>query len=325
MDAHPVLLFLGGLGLIVVGAEMLLRGAARVAAMLGISRLVIGLTVVSIGTSAPELAVGITSALEGKGALAVGNIAGTNILNILFILGLSAALRPLPTRLLTNSFDVPVMIGAAVALLVVASDGVIHRWEGLLLMLGGLAYTVCLLRVNRSRSGDGAGCDEGSELTPTWNKKWSARAVQVFVLLAGMGLTVLGAHGMVEGAVHIAKAHGVSDAFIGLTIVAIGTSAPELVTTLMATWKNDRDVAIGNLIGSSIYNILIILGLTCVVVPGGVDVSKDVIWIDMPLAAIVAMLCLPLFKSGSMVSRLEGASFVVAYLAYLFSLIWLRA
>jgi cation:H+ antiporter len=132
-----------------------------------------------------------------------------------------------------------------------------------------------------------------------------------------VALTVLGADLLVAGAVNIAETYGVSDAFIGLTIVAIGTSAPELATTLVATIKNDRDVAIGNLIGSSIYNILIILGLTMLAAPGGIAVSREVLWIDLPLAAIAAAVCLPVFKSDGRISRTEGALFVAAYVAYL--------
>jgi cation:H+ antiporter len=144
------------------------------------------------------------------------------------------------------------------------------------------------------------------------------------LLIAGMALTVLGADLLVAGAVNLARSHGVSDAFIGLTIVAIGTSAPELVTTLLCTLKNDRDVAIGNLIGSSTYNILMILGLTMLASPSGIAIGRDLLWIDLPMAAIVAAVCLPVFKSGGEVSRKEGAIFVAAYLVYLVALITLR-
>lgn len=316
---QSILIFLLGLGVVTLGAELVLRAAACVATLLGVSRLIIGLTIVSVGTSTPELAVGIAAALSGKGSLAVGNIAGTNILNLLFILGLSALIRPLPTRHLAQTLDVPVMIGSALGLILVAWDGVIQQSEGLLLMLAAAVYTVIRVRVRRLQPQDGADAATACDPPPGQTAPMGARSGwwHAGVLLAGMALTVLGAHWLVKGAVQIAQAQGVSDTFIGLTIVAIGTSAPELVTTLMATYRNDRDVAMGNLIGSSIYNILVILGLTCAVVPGGVDVSKEVVWIDMPLAAIVAILCLPVFKSGGEVSRAEGAAFVTAYLVYL--------
>lgn len=326
MTLDPVIVFLGGLVVIIVGAEMLLRSASRLAVALGISPIVIGLTIVSVGTSAPELAVGITAGLEGKGPLAVGNIAGTNIVNILLILGLSALMRPLPTRLLSTRLDVPVMIASALALIVVSWDGLLSQMEGVLLMLAAVIYTVAVVQLSRlepplmqQEFKDEFSEPPAPQQTSNQRKAWNA-----VLLIVGMALTVLGAELLVSGAVDLAKAFGVSDAFIGLTIVAIGTSAPELVTTLIATWKNERDVAIGNLIGSSVYNILFILGLSCAVVPGGIDVSQDVLWIDMPVAAAVAIVCLPVFKSDQLVSRREGAFFVVAYLLYLTMLVTLR-
>jgi cation:H+ antiporter len=327
---HPALLFLGGLVVVVLGAEMLLRGATRIATLLRISPIVIGLTVVSVGTSAPELAVGLTAAHEGKGPLAVGNIAGTNIVNILLILGLSAAIRPLPTRSLSVRLDVPVMIATAVALLVMAMDGVLTRAEGLGLLLAAVVYTVALVQLSRQEAPDtrlafrdalAAQAPPRVNL-PTGAAAWAWNGA---LLLVGMALAVLGAELLVAGAVELAKAYGVSDAFIGLSIVAIGTSAPELVTTMISTLRNDRDVAIGNLIGSSIYNVLVILGLTMVAAPtSGVDVSAEVLWIDLPLAALVAIVCLPVFRSDRLVSRREGIGFVLAYAAYLGSLLLWR-
>lgn len=324
MELNPVLVFLAGLAVLLLGAELLLRGAAHLAAMLRISPILIGLTVVSVGTSMPELAVGITAVSEGSGTLAVGNIAGTNIVNILLILGLSAMIKPLPTRALSVKLDVPVMILCAVGLLLMSVDGWLDRLEGALLVLAAIVYTVILVRVSshesaalqrefRTEYGE-AGIDRGWKLL-LWNG---------LLLFAGMAATVQGAQWLVDGAVAIARQQGVSDAFIGLTIVAIGTSAPEFVTMLLATMKNERDVAIGNLIGSSIYNILVILGLTLLASPGGIDVSGEILWIDLPLAAMVALVCLPVFRSDRQVSRKEGAAFVAAYVVYLASLIWLR-
>ncbi len=329
MSLHPVLLFLGGLVIVVLGAEMLLRGATRIASMLGVSPIIIGLTVVSVGTSAPELAVGLTAAHEGRGPLAVGNIAGTNIVNILLILGLSAAIRPLPTRSLSVRLDVPVMIATAGVLFIMALDGVLDRTEGLGLLLAAIVYTVALVMLSRQEDSstrlefrDALAGQAPPSRHPTGGGAWVWNAV---LLVAGMALAVLGAELLVAGAVELAKAYGVSDAFIGLTIVAIGTWAPELVTTLISTARNDRDVAIGNLIGSSIYNVLVILGLTMLAAPAsGVDVSAEVLWIDLPLAALVAIVCLPVFRSDRMVSRREGVGFVLAYVAYLGSLMLWR-
>ncbi len=325
---HPATVFLGGLVVILLGAEMLLKSASRIASALRVSPILIGLTVVSVGTSTPELAVGLTAAHEGKGPMAVGNIAGTNIVNILLILGLSALFRPLPTRSLSVKLDVPVMIAAAIALIVFAWDGVLSRIEGVTMVLAALVYTVFLIRLSRQESAPlqrefaheyGREALDGAALPG--GMPW-----QSVLLLAGMAITVLGAELLVAGASALARAYHVSDAFIGLTIVAIGTSAPELVTTLISTWRNDRDVAIGNLIGSSIYNILVILGLTLLAgPPEGIDVSDEILRIDLPIAALVALVCLPVFRSDRQVSRTEGGAFVLAYVVYLTSLIALRA
>lgn len=326
LDIHPFLVFLGGVVIVVLGAEILLRSAARIAAMLGISPIIIGLTIVSVGTSAPELAVGLTAVHEDKGPLAVGNIAGTNILNILFILGLSAAIRAYPIRLQSIRLDVPVMIGSALALIIMSLDGLLTPTEGALLLLAALFYTIVLIRESRreSRSMQKEFREEfGTTPVPARERSFQY-GVHSTLLLTGMALTVLGADFLVAGASSVASIYGVSDAFIGLTIVAIGTSAPELATTLVATYRDDRDVAVGNLIGSSIYNILVILGLTMLLSPGGVDVGRDILMIDLPLALMVALVCLPVFRSGSMVSRTEGVFFVVAYLAYMTMLLWLR-
>lgn len=333
MQLHPAFIFLGGLVVIILGAEMLLRGASRIATLLGISPIIIGLTVVSVGTSMPELAVGIAAVAEGRGALAVGNIAGTNILNILFILGMSAALKPLPLHLSSIRLDVPAMVVAALVLLLMAWDGLLSRTEGLLLFLGAVAYTVAVVRLSRQEApaiqrefaeeyGTQSALPRPGAALP--GNRMGQGAWNGILLLAGMALTVLGAELLVSSAASLARAYGVSDAFIGLTILAIGTSAPELATTLVATLKDDRDVAIGNLIGSSIYNVLVILGLTCMVAPDGVDVSQEILWIDLPLAAAVAIVCYPVFKSERLVSRREGIAFVLAYIAYFAALVFFR-
>ncbi len=327
MTIHPSLIFLGGLVIITLGAEFLLRGASTIAAMLGIRPIIIGLTVVSIGTSLPELAVGITAVSENKGALAIGNIAGTNVFNILFILGLSAALRPLPLQMRTLRLNVIVMILTAILLVVMSLDGLLSRLEGIIMVVGAVFYILVVIRASSKESAS-VRKEFAEEFSPgvlVEQRGWKVWGLNIIFLLGGMALTMLGANLLVSGATSIAQAMGVSDAVIGLTIVAIGTSAPELATTIVATIKNDRDVAIGNLIGSSISNVLVILGFTCIAAANGVNVSKDVLWFDLPLAAAVAIVCYPVFRSGSKVSRIEGIFFVLAYLAYLFSLLYLRA
>ncbi|HEY8460455.1 MAG TPA: calcium/sodium antiporter [Blastocatellia bacterium] len=324
---NGVALFFMGLILLVVAAELVVRGALRLALSLGVKPLILGLTVVSIGTSAPELAIGVTASLQGSGSLAVGNIAGTNVFNILFILGLSALLRPLPLHLQILKLELPMIIVAAAMMTGLAWDGVLSRRDGGVMFGGAILYTVALVRLSRRESQSvqaefrelyGAdGAIMGQKLT-------IIRVKFAATLAAGLGLSVLGADWLVSGAVGIARGLGISEAMIGLTIVAIGTSSPELVTTIVATLKDERDVAVGNLLGSSIYNILVILGATCLASPGGVPVERQLMIVDVPLMAGVALACVPVFITGKRVSRLEGALFMAIYSIYLFSLVLLR-
>ena len=326
MTLHPALIFAGGLIIILLGAELVLRGASRIAAMLGIPPMIIGVTVVSVGTSMPELAVGVTAVTDGMGSLAVGNIAGTNILNILFIMGLSAAIRPLKLHLASIRLDLPVMIASAIILFIMAVDGVLTRMEGIVLVLASILYAAALVLHSKKESVEiKKEYEEEFGLNSLLkNRSKLTMTINAAILLIGIALSVLGANLLVEGAVSIALGMGVSEAVIGLTIVAIGTSAPELATTMVATYKDERDVAVGNLIGSSISNILVILGLTCIVAPDGIDIGRDVLWIDLPLAAAVAIVCYPVFRSGQMVTRKEGIAFVSAYLIYMLILIFYR-
>ncbi len=325
------LIFIAGFLLLVVGAELVVRGGSRLAALLGIKPLIIGLTVVSIGTSVPELAVGITASLQGSGSLAVGNIAGTNLVNILLILGLSAFLRPLPLHLQVLKLDLPMMILAAAALAGLAGDGIITPLEGGLMIAASIIYTVLLIRISKSESPrveeefadmcDGGLTETCAQGAPALRRKVTViRAKYGAILLTGMGITVLGAGWLVDGAIAIARSLQVSEAVIGLTIVAIGTSSPELVTTIVATIRDERDVAIGNLLGSSIYNILLILGLTALATPVGLTVTRNLQLFDIPLMTLVALACVPVFLTGRCISRLEGGLGVAAYLIYL---IWL--
>jgi len=327
MHWYAVTSFLAGLVVVIVGAEFIVRGGSRVAAMLGVSPMILGLTVVAIGTSTPELAVGLTAAAEGNGGLAVGNIAGTNIVNILFILGLSAWIKPLKVQLLSLKLDLPVMVVSALALLWMAWDGVLSRQEGALMVGASVAYTIAMVSLSRR---------ESLPIKQEFSREYSAKnilprvatlqgTVSVLMLAAGIVVVVVGAELLVSGAVDMAQSLGVTDAVVGLTIVAIGTSAPELATTIMATLKNERDIAIGNLIGSSTYNILFILGVTCLATPGGVPMEASLLHVDLPLAALVALLCVPVFASDRLISRKEGAFFVAAYAVYLGTLIFLRA
>jgi cation:H+ antiporter len=322
-----VVLFVAGLGLLIIGAELTVRGASRLAVSLGVTPLVLGITVVAVGTSTPELAVGITASLQGSGALAVGNIAGTNVFNILFILGLSAMLQPLPLHLHILKLELPVIIASAVLMTGLAWDGVLTRLDGGVLFGAAVLYTVALIRMSR---GEAQAVKEdfremyGADAVMTGQTVVRTRVRYAVVLAAGLGLSVLGADWLVTGVIDIARVLGISEAMIGLTIIAIGTSAPELVTTIVATLKDDRDVAVGNLLGSSIYNILVILGLTCLVSPGGVPVEWQLMLFDVPLMAGVAFACVPVFVTGKRISRPEGGLGVALYLTYMLWLVLFR-
>jgi cation:H+ antiporter len=320
-------LFAAGLALLIFAAELVLRHGSALALSFGVKPLVLGLTVVAIGTSAPELAVGITAAREGSGALAVGNIAGTNLVNILLILGLSALLRPLPLHRRTIRTDLPMMVVAALVMTAFAWDGALSGTEGAIMIAIALVYTAAVIKGSGSESRRvKAEYSEmfGSEGARTTGTEEAHRGINAVYLLAGIALSVLGAQWLVDGAIDIARRMGLGEAVIGLTIVAIGTSAPELVTTIVGTLRNERDVAVGNLLGSSVYNILVILGITCIAAPAGIPVERQLLLFDIPLMTAVALLCIPVFITDGKVSRLEGALFVMLYCSYLGYLLWFR-
>lgn len=326
MELHPFVVFLSGLLILITGAELLLRNASRLADMLGISPLVIGLTIVAMGTSIPELAVGITAATEGRGSLAVGNVAGANIVNILCILGLTAVIRPIPLRQMYLKLDFAVMAGAAVALLVMALDGLLTPLEGLLLVLGAILYTVAILRTTQRREAAETSNSlvEESPAHKQSSRGWGKICWISAMLLLGIAITIGGANLLVSGAVELAQAYGVSDAFIGLTIVAIGTTAPEFATAMLATIRNKRNVAVGTLIGSFIYNILVILGVSMMFSADGIPLERNLIWLDLPIMVAVAMLCIFTCRNGRSLTRKEGVFFVLSYLLYLGALLIFR-
>lgn len=306
-------LVVAGLGGLILGAELLVRSGTAIAARLGISPLLIGLTVVSIGTSLPELAIGIDATLNDAGPLAVGNIAGTNMVNILLILGLSAAMLPLALGRQTLRLDLPVMVVSAVLLLVLCFNGTLSRFDGVLLLAVAIGYTVAAVR-GELTSRTPSTTDDTPDQGPMWQ-----RSAQ---LIAGIVIVVIAADWLVDGSVRVATDLGISEALIGLTVIAIGTSAPEFVTTVVSTIRGDRDLAIGNLIGSSVYNITFILGTAALVRP--LAITDDLIHVDIPLMTGVALLCIPVFITGRRVSRLEGIAFVASYLLYLTLLIVFR-
>jgi cation:H+ antiporter len=299
---------------LILGAEVLVRSSSGLASWLGVRPMMIGLTVVSLGTSVPELAIGIDAAVSGSPGLAVGNIVGTNLVNILLILGLSAVLAPIALDRATLRFDLPAMTAAALLLYLLSIDGALTRPDGVILLLGGVAYTAGLVQVSRRETADP---DDGPAAIVAGAADRRRPLRHVLLLLVALVVVVVGAELLVEGAVSSARTLGVSDAIIGLTIVAVGTSAPELVTTVVSTLRGDRDLAIGNLIGSSIYNIGAVLGLTVVVAPHGVPVPDEVLAADLGLLVVVTAAAVPVFVTGTRISRIEGGLFVASYIGYL--------
>jgi cation:H+ antiporter len=310
--------FVVGLGALVAGAELIVRGAGKIASRLGISPIVVGLTVVAIGTSMPELAIGVVAASEGSGALAVGNIAGANVINLLFVLGLSALILPLAIEMRTLRSELPVMAGAAILLWVLSANGVLSRIDGVVLVIGAIAYTCAVIWAARRETQ--AAAAEFADAYPADGAQTSSghrTVLHVGMMLGGIAVVVLGAQWLVDAAVGMARAFSVSDALIGLTVVALGTTAPELVTTVVSTLRGERDIAIGNLLGSSIYNILLILGVTCLVPAHGLELTPALVRIDIPIMVAATLVCIPIFISGRRVGRVEGAAMVAAYLAFL--------
>ena len=302
-----------GLVALIAGAEAMVRGASRLAASWGISPLVVGLTVVAFGTSAPEMAVSVGAALSGSSDLAIGNVVGSNIANILLILGISALVAPLLVAEQIIRQEIPIMIGASLLVAVMALDGGIGRVEAALLFALVIAYTVYL--VVQSRRASQATEDEFSSEIPTsqWDRHWG---VQAALVLGGLALLVLGADWLVGAAVVFARHFGVSDLVIGLTVVAVGTSMPEIATSLIAALRGQRDIAVGNVIGSNIFNLLAVLGAAGMVSTGGLSVPEAARNFDLWVMLAVAFACLPILLTGREIARWEGAVFLGYYAAY---------
>lgn len=316
MDLIALLLAVFGLVCLVAGAELLVRGASRLAASLHIPPLVIGLTVVAFGTSAPEMAVSIRSALTGQAGadIAVGNVVGSNIFNVLFILGLSAVVAPLIVAQKLVRIDVPIMIGISVLLLLLALDGAIGRWDGALLFGGIIAYTVFAIIQGRRESVEVR--DEYETAFGHGDADLKSSLLNIVFIVAGLALLVVGANWLVDGAIAIARWFGVSELIIGLTIVAAGTSLPEAATSVIASIKGERDIAVGNIVGSNLFNILAVMGLAALVSPGGVNVTPAAISFDLIIMIAVAFACLPIFFTGMVIARWEGCLFLGYYVAY---------
>jgi cation:H+ antiporter len=314
-----IMMFLLGLVALVFGAELLVRGASKLATTLGVSPLVVGLTVVAFGTSAPEVAVSVNAALSGNTDLAVGNVVGSNIFNVLFILGLSALITPLVVHAQIIRQEIPILVGACLLLFILSLDGQISFSESLLLLGTLVAYTAFLIIQSRKETRE---VQEEYAKENNNKSKWDAPIyVQLILILAGLYLLVQGSEWLVDSAVIFARMMGVSDIIIGLTIVAAGTSMPEVATSVMAAVKGERDIAVGNVIGSNTFNILGCLGITGLVSPIGLIVPVSVLNFDLWVMLAVCFACIPVFISGREIARWEGGIFVGYYIAYVAYLI----
>jgi len=310
-------LIIAGLALLVAGGEALVRGAGTLASRAGISPLVIGLVVVSAATSAPELAVTVGSVVNGEPDLAVGNVIGSNIANILLILGLSAVISPLLIKRQLVRFDIPVMVGISLLLVVVSLDGSVSVLDGILLFSALVLHTIISIRLGRKEVVDPSAKPDTMPLNSKPVPLWLA----ILLLILGIGLLVAGAQLLVLGAVGIATSLGVSSLVIGLTVVAIGTSLPELATSLIALRRGETDMAVGNVVGSNIFNVGMVLGLPAIFFAEGIPVAASAISIDLPLMLAASVALLPIAFTGFVVARWEGLLFVLLYTSYTLYLI----
>lgn len=312
-----IVLLISGTVLLYFGAELLVKGSSNLAMRCGVSALVAGLTIVAFGTSAPELVVSIKAALDGLGDIAVGNVIGSNIFNIAIILGLSALIRPMKVHLNVLKVDTPVMLASSVLLMAVLHDLYLSRVEGIFLFAGIIAYMTFTI-ITARRTGETKVDFPLEQLTP---KKKVTPVLDIIFVIGGLCLLALGSRFFVNGAVSLARAIGVSEAVIGLTIVAVGTSLPELATSIIASIKKEEDIAIGNIIGSNIFNILAILGTSSTITPLN---ASGVGQISLYFMLGTTVLLMPFMRTGFVLNRIEGLLLLIVYWGYMYYL-WPRS
>lgn len=301
-------LFLLGVGLLALGGDLVVRGASGFALAAGLSRLVVGLTVVGAGTSAPELAVCVQAALDGRGGIAIGNVVGSNIANILLILGAAAVVRPFSVPRAAVRRDLPIAIGATLLLIALAMDGALTRRDGAILVLALVAELAYTVRAERKEALENP--------TNTIIRSRRETLAQVGITVAGLGLLVLGARWVVLGAVAGARALGWSELVIGLTVVAVGTSLPELVASSASALRGQGGLAVGNVFGSNIFNFLGVLGVTLLASPSPLPVERSTILVDLPIALGAAVLCIPILARQYRIGRVEGSVLLGSFVAY---------
>jgi cation:H+ antiporter len=314
-----ILLFLAGLVILILGADLLVRGASRLAAAFGVSPLTIGLTIVAIGTASPEIAVSLQAAVNGQGDLTLGNVLGSNIFNVLLILGITAIVAPIVIAEQLIRKDAPIMLGVSLLTLALAFDGKLGALDGAILLLGLIVYTVFALWQSRKES-KAVQKEYAQEFAAKQPRTAQNTIINLVFIVIGLALLVFGSNWLVDSATQIATSLGVSELVIGLTIVAAGTSLPEVATSVIAALKGESDIAVGNVVGSNIFNLLGVLGIGALVAPNGIAVAEQVMRFDLPVMVFVALVTLPIFFINNRISRLEGGlllGYYVAYVTYL--------
>lgn len=311
-----------GFVVLIFGGEILVRGGSGLGRLFRLSPQVIGLPIVAFATSAPELAVSLNATASGSAGLAIGNVVGSNIANILLVLGATAVILPVTVNSPLIRREIPVMILAAAILIIMALNGTITRGEGLLLLAGLCVFLTLSIRTERrkttpSHTSSATSSTPATSTTPEATRPSTGLAVNVLFIVIGVGLLVLGAQWLVSAATQIAFAAGLSDLVIGLTVVAVGTSLPELATSVIAAIRGERELAIGNIVGSNLFNIGAVLGLTTLISPTGIRVQQAAVTFDLPAMLIVSLAILPIAITGMRIARWEGGLFLAYYAAYL--------
>jgi len=310
-----LLIFLAGLVALLIGAELLVKGASRLARAWGLSPLLVGLTVVSLGTSSPEIAVSVMGALKGSSDLVVGNVVGSNACNVLLILGSSALITPLLVAQKLVRVDVPIVVGASLLVCLLAADGVLSGFDGAILVACGVAYVVFLVIGSRKTKPEVQ--DEYRREFGSKSKRGAAAiGSNIALVLGGLISLVLGSRWLVASATEFARALGVSELVIALTVVATGTSLPELATSVLAALRGERDIAVGNVVGSNLFNLLFVLGAAGLAASDGILVSPAMLRFDLPVMVAASVACLPIFFSGYEISRWEGGLLLGYHLAF---------
>lgn len=305
-----------GLVILTVGAEVLVRGAVALAGAMRVSPLVIGLTVVAYGTSAPELVVSVQSAVAGQGDIALGNVVGSNIFNVLVILGISALIVPLRVNVQLIRFDVPLLIALSIAVYGMCLDGCLDRLDGAFLMAGLVAYTAWSVHKSRQEHSRAVLSEFAAEYSEQEVSTLARLASDIVMVVVGLGMLVFGGDLFLDAAVAMARALGLSELVIGLTLVAAGTSLPEVATSVVAAIKGERDIAVGNVVGSNIFNLMGVLGFASLVAPSGVAASEPIVSFDLPVMVLVAVACLPVFLIGHTIKRWEACFLLTFYGLY---------